>query len=268
MKITINNNTVNLLSKAKQSKAKQSKAKQSKAKQSKAKQSHNYILNNYFKFLFQKYFLHLVKIFLTSIKFDSLSERNLCLVIKKFYSKGVCKMKHTKNILKSLLITVMALSLLAVSCSKDEGGTKAPTNPTIQKISATQLTTTLKELGELGDTQTTAINFGLMTEPKDGSASITKAGTEDKKLQKVKDAITTVFKTPLTPVSVKLTFGDEAQVGNNTALKATIVITANSGFEFDETITKPASGEIKYTYDASGNSATLILDITPAAAWE
>ena len=36
MKITINNNTVNLLSKAKQSKAKQSKAKQSKAKQSKA----------------------------------------------------------------------------------------------------------------------------------------------------------------------------------------------------------------------------------------
>ena len=177
-------------------------------------------------------------------------------------------MKHTKNILKSLLITVMALSLLAVSCKKDEGGTKVPTNPTIQKISATQLTTTLKELGELGDTQTTAINFGLMTEPKDGSASITKAATEDKNLQKVKDTITTVFKTPLTPVSVKLTFGDEAKVGNNTALKATIVITANSGFEFDETITKPASGEIKYTYDASGNSATLILNITPAAAWK
>ncbi len=105
MKITINNNTVILLSKA---------------KQSKAKQSHNYILNNYFKFLFQKYFLHLVKTFLTSITFDSLSERNLCLVIKKFYSKGVCKMKHTKNILKSLLITVMALPLLAVSCKNDD----------------------------------------------------------------------------------------------------------------------------------------------------
>ena len=38
-------------------------------------------------------------------------------------------MKHTKNILKSLLITVMALSLLSVSCSKDEGGTKNPVNP-------------------------------------------------------------------------------------------------------------------------------------------
>ena len=85
MKITINNNTVNLLSKAKQSKAKQSKAKQSKAKQSKAKQSHNYILNNYFKFLFQKYLLHLVKSFLTSINFDSLSRKikNPCLVINK-----------------------------------------------------------------------------------------------------------------------------------------------------------------------------------------
>ena len=39
-------------------------------------------------------------------------------------------MKHTKNILKSLLITVMALSLLAVSCKKDEGGSK-PTDPTV-----------------------------------------------------------------------------------------------------------------------------------------
>ena len=267
MKITTNNNTVNLLSKA---------------KQSKAKQSYNCLLNNNFKFYifqFLKAFkflsvsilLHnLVKPFLTSINFDSLSRKikNPCLVIKKFYSKGVCKMKHTKNILKSLLISVMALSLLSVSCSKDEGGTKAPTNPTIQKISATQLTTALKELGELGDTQTTAINFGLMTDPKDGSASITKASTEDKSLQKVKDAITTVFETPLIPVSVKLTLDSAAQVGNTTALKATIVITANSGFEFDETITKPASGEIKYTYDASGNSATLILNITPAAAWE
>ena len=177
-------------------------------------------------------------------------------------------MKHTKNILKSLLITVMALSLLSVSCSKDEGGTKTPTTPTIQKISATQLTTALKELGELGDTQNIAINFGLMTEPKDGNASITKAATEDKSLQKVKDAITTVFETPLTPVSVKLTLDDTAKAGNTTALKATIVITANSGFEFDETITKPASGETKYTYDASSNSATLILNITPAQDWE
>ncbi|WP_158639802.1 hypothetical protein [Brachyspira aalborgi] len=34
-------------------------------------------------------------------------------------------MKHTKNILKSLLVAVMALSLLLSSCTKD----KNPTNP-------------------------------------------------------------------------------------------------------------------------------------------
>ena len=71
----INNDTVILLSKAKQSKAKQSKAKLL-----------LYLLtNNYFKFLFQKYFLNLVKSFLTSITFDSLSRKikNPCLVINK-----------------------------------------------------------------------------------------------------------------------------------------------------------------------------------------
>ena len=74
----INNDTVILLSKAKQSKAKQSKAKLL-----------LYLLtNNYFKFLFQKYFLNLVKSFLTLIKFnfDSLSRKIKisCLVINKF----------------------------------------------------------------------------------------------------------------------------------------------------------------------------------------
>ena len=72
MKITINNNTVNLLSKAKQSKAKLLL----------------YLLtNNYFKFLFQKYLLHLVKSFLTSINFDNLSKSDFRLVINKKYFK-------------------------------------------------------------------------------------------------------------------------------------------------------------------------------------
>ena len=75
----------------------------SKAKQSKAKQSHNCLLNNNFKFYifqFLKAFkflsalilLHnLVKIFLTSINFDSLSRKikNPCLVINKNLLKGV-----------------------------------------------------------------------------------------------------------------------------------------------------------------------------------
>ena len=173
-------------------------------------------------------------------------------------------MNNTKTIFKSLLIMIVAISLFTVSCSKDEGGTKTPTTPTIQKISATQLTTTLKELGELGDTSKTAINFGLMTDPANGTASITKASTEDKSLQKVKDTMNTVFQTPLTPVSVKLTLDDAATVGNQTDLKATIVFTANSGFEFDTTIT----GGTAYIYDKSAKTATLTLNIKPAAAWE
>ena len=70
---------------------------------SKAKQSHNCLLNNNFKFYifqFLKAFkflsalilLHnLVKIFLTSINFDSLSRKikNPCLVINKNLLKGV-----------------------------------------------------------------------------------------------------------------------------------------------------------------------------------
>ena len=57
----------------------------SKAKQSKAKLLLYLLTNNYFKFLFQKYFLNLVKSFLTSITFDSLSRKikNPCLVINK-----------------------------------------------------------------------------------------------------------------------------------------------------------------------------------------
>ena len=56
-------------------------------KQSKAKLLLYILIYNYFKFSFQKYFLNLVKSFLTLIKFnfDSLSRKikNPCLVINK-----------------------------------------------------------------------------------------------------------------------------------------------------------------------------------------
>ena len=90
-----------MLSKAKQSKAKQSKAKQSKAKQSKAKLLLYLLTNNYFKFLFQKYFLNLVKSFLTLIKFnfDSLSRKIKisCLVINKIYFKIMLRLTARRS---------------------------------------------------------------------------------------------------------------------------------------------------------------------------
>ena len=169
-------------------------------------------------------------------------------------------MNNTKTIFKSLLIMIVAISLFTVSCSKDEGGTKTPTTPTIQKITDANLTSTLKALGALGDTSATDIDFSKMTDPAKGSATIQKAASESKSLTKVKRTIQTVFQTPLTPVSVTVTFaeGSEAAAqGNNKDLVATIVFTAKSGFELDTTIT----GGTKYAYNKEKKTATLILTI-------
>ena len=166
-------------------------------------------------------------------------------------------MNNTKTIFKSLLIMIVAISLFTVSCSKDEGGTKTPTTPTIQKITDADLTSTLKALGPLGDETTTDINFSKMTEPADVSANITKEASESKSLAKVKGTIQTVFQTPLTPVSVTVTFDTAAAAGNKSDLVATIVFTAKSGFEFDTTIT----GGDNYTYDTNAKTATLTLNI-------
>ena len=166
-------------------------------------------------------------------------------------------MNNTKTIFKSLLIMIVAISLFTVSCSKDEGGTKTPTTPTIQKITDANLTSTLKALGALGDTSATDIDFSKMTDPAKGSATIQKAASESKSLTKVKRTIQTVFQTPLTPVSVTVTFSGSAAANNGSDLVATIVFTAKSGFEFDTTIT----GGTKYAYNKEKKTATLILTI-------
>lgn len=173
-------------------------------------------------------------------------------------------MNNTKTIFKSLLIMIVAISLFTVSCSKDEGGTKTPTTPTIQKITDANLTQTLKGLGPLGDTSNTDIDFSKMTDPANGTASITKEASESKSLTKVKGTIQTVFQTPLTPVSVTVAFSGNAQASNSDDLVATIVFTANSGFEFDTTIT----GGTKYTYNKDAKTATLTLNIKPSGSWE
>ena len=173
-------------------------------------------------------------------------------------------MNNTKTIFKSLLIMIVAISLFTVSCSKDEGGTKTPTTPTITKITDANLTETLKGLGALGDTSTTVIDFSKMTDPAKGKATIQKAAAESKSLQKVKGTIETVFKTPLTPVSVTVAFSGSAAAGKADDLVATIVFTAKSGFEFDTTIT----GGDKYTYDKDKKTATLTLNIKPSGNWE
>ena len=169
-------------------------------------------------------------------------------------------MNNTKTIFKSLLIMIVAISLFTVSCSKDEGGTKTPTTPTIQKISATQITGVITELGPLGDTTATDIDFSSMTQPTGGKADITKGASERKSLAKVKETIKTALETPIPQASVTVTFAEGAEAaaqGNNKDLVATIVFTAKSGYEFDTTITD----NTKYTYDAKAKTATLTLNI-------
>ena len=210
---------------------------------------------------------NLVKTILTSITFDSLSERNLCLVIKKFYSKGVCNMKHTKNILKSLLITVMALSLLAVSCKKDEGGSK-PTDPT-PKNSATLLTEMLRGLGQLkgtgqADKDTVMVDLSNIN-PQSGNADISGA---NKNYNKVKAALEGVL-TTATFQNEKIVLTAAPTISANKpnqseALSVELTFKANTDYTFDDSIIKGTA----YKYDGSKATATLTLKITPTQPWE
>ena len=173
-------------------------------------------------------------------------------------------MNNTKTIFKSLLIMIVAISLFTVSCSKDEGGKKTPTNPTIVKVSADMITQTLKDLKELKDTdQKTVILDFTSINPTAGKADI--AGALEN-FDKVTNALTTVFATPQAILTVTTDLDGKTKPNNNTALEVNITFKANSGFEFDESIT--GAGKTTYTYTASDKSAKLTLKITPAAAWE
>ena len=183
-------------------------------------------------------------------------------------------MKHTKNILKSLLITVMALSLLAVSCKKDEGGSK-PTDPT-PKNSEALLTEMLQRLGKLtpgsGDT-TVILDFATMVFDDNGAATIKGAdNTKDKadnqyKVVKILKAAFTVnnFKDEQIKLQAAPNVTDPTG-GNNNPLSVDITFIANTdkGYTFDDSITEGK----RYVYEGTAKTAKLTLKITPAQAWE
>ena len=212
---------------------------------------------------------NLVKTILTSINFDSLSRKikSPCLTIKKFISKGVCNMKHTKNILKSLLITVMALSLLAVSCKKDEGGSK-PTDPT-PKNSKTLLTEKLKSLGQLKgtgvDKDIVMVDLSNIN-PQKGKATISKANKQYTKVKAALAGVLTVdnFKGEQIGLTAAPTISDTKPNPASAALSVKLTFKANTGYTFDTSITEGDA----YTYDKSQGTAELTLEITPATDWE
>ena len=170
-------------------------------------------------------------------------------------------MNNTKTIFKSLLIMIVAISLFTVSCSKDEGGTKTPTTPTIQKISATDITTILKAL-ELNEGSTKIVDLSNM-DPQNGNANIAAANSD---YNKVSTALKNVF-TKASFSGEKIVLTEDANIPTkptgNTTLDVKLTFKANSGYEFDTTITNPSSGATIYNYDTSTQSATLTLKISP-----
>ena len=172
-------------------------------------------------------------------------------------------MNNTKTIFKSLLIMIVAISLFTVSCSKDEGGTKTPTNPTIVKVSADQITGVLKGLGELKDTdqQTVILDFSSIN-PQNGKATIENA---NQSFNKVKTALGNVASTPQNILEVTDNLSTiTAKPGSGTEkLSVDLTFKAKSGFEFDTTIT----GGTAYAYNTSDKTAKLTLEITPANNW-
>ena len=182
-------------------------------------------------------------------------------------------MKHTKNILKSLLITVMALSLLAVSCKKDEGGSK-PTDPITPKDSKTLLTEKLKGLGQLkgigqADKDTVMVDFSKMTEPTSGKATISGA---NKSYAKVKAALEKVLTTAnFQNEKIELTAAPTISATKpdpvSKALSVELTFKASADYTFDTSIT----GGNAYTYNGSQNPATakLTLEISPQdGSWQ
>ena len=183
-------------------------------------------------------------------------------------------MKHTKNILKSLLITVMALSLLSVSCKKDEGGSK-PTDPITPKNSEALLTDMLKGLGKLtpgSDDTTVILDFATMVFDGNGTATIDKANnTKKDNAYQVVTVLQNTFKkanfqSEQIGLKSDLTITTLPTGGNKNELSVEIIFIANEGYTFDESIT--GAGKTTYNYTASDKTAKLTLKITPAQAWE
>ena len=156
-------------------------------------------------------------------------------------------MKHTKNILKSLLMTVMALSLLAVSCSKDES---KPTNPASKTVTGTEITAFIKNI------DMTALMFSKMTDPNNGKATLT---AEKNTYADAKSELDLLKNSPIESVSVAATYPDTTP---NNAKTFDLVLTFNtkSGYVFGD-----MTG---YTKEASGYKLTITITASSGGNWQ
>ena len=179
-------------------------------------------------------------------------------------------MNNTKTIFKSLLIMIVAISLFTVSCSKDEGGTKTPTNP------AKPITITAKNI-TAGFTGLSTITIGKMDfdfSSFDGNASsLTKTGvlaavnddTANFDKTKIEGKFTSGLKVSGATVAASAANTDNFGVDKASEITITITITPTSGNSFAaDTDLKPYT---KDTTDTKSVKVTLTLKPENGKKW-
>ena len=168
-------------------------------------------------------------------------------------------MNNTKTIFKSLLIMIVAISLFTVSCSKDEGGTKTPTNPTQPiTITANSITTAFKGLGTITIGKMkfdfTGFNGEANSRTKegtlnnDGETTLEKATIEKKFNDGLKGKVSGAT------VDAKVTTTQFPEIASTTAIDITITITPNIGNSFATTLTP---------YENKNGTVTVTLTLKP-----
>ena len=168
-------------------------------------------------------------------------------------------MTHTKNILKSLLITVMALSLLAVSCKKDEngGGGKTPTNPTSVTIDASTLDAAIQMAGTAAQLTGATIDFSSFKSAS-GKANLNATISAEVTLATLK-----------TELESALSFSS----GGATATATATVPAANTGKDTATVKVEIDAGnntfadDVKTAYTVTDKKAAVEITITPDKNW-
>ena len=165
-------------------------------------------------------------------------------------------MKHTKNILKSLLITVMALSLLAVSCKKDEGGSK-PTDPTPITIDAATLTAAIQAAGTAAQLTGVTIDFSKLA-PTSGSAKADAKVSEEVTLTTLKTELEKAFS--FSSGGATATATATVPTKNDGKDTATVKVDINAG-------NNAFADDVKNEYTVAEKVATVTITITPDKNW-
>ena len=163
-------------------------------------------------------------------------------------------MKHTKNILKSLLITVMALSLLAVSCSKDEGGSKPTAPSTPITITADSITKGFTALGNALAIDVVKFNFSTFTASQT-AVEITATETTDRADKAKITAGLQALKITVEGATVKLSAPQVPEVNANTAITMDVTITPNGNNKF--------ANDVSTKYKVENTSVVVSLKLLP-----